>query len=123
MNTADQWLLAASVKLTALNNANPDGPKATEFLIKNCESFTAEVSKFVENDLQSLLSEGHRLKNVRELKRRKRKDKNEEPIVRTDTFKQLLEQLNSMRTEADGLIKVTQDIEVRWESLWLSKCP
>nr|CDS27008.2 nesprin 1 [Hymenolepis microstoma] len=111
VNAADQWLLAASVKLTALNNANPDGPKATEFLIKNCKSFSAEVSMFMENKLQSLISEGQHLESAREMKRRKRKDKAGESCVRTDAFKQLLEQLNSMRSEADGLIKVTQDIE------------
>ncbi|VDN97631.1 unnamed protein product [Rodentolepis nana] len=111
VNAADQWLLGASVKLTALNNANPDGPNATEFLIKNCKSFTSEVSVFVERDLKSLISEGQHLESTREVKRRRRKDKIGELCVRTDAFKQLLEQLNSMRNEADGLMKVTQDIE------------
>lgn len=111
MGAADQWLLAASVKLTALNNANPDGPKAIDFLIKSCDTFAAELTKFVGTDLESLISEGQRLEKAKDGKRRKRRERTEEPIIRTDTFKQLLEQLTSMKDEAEGLIKVTQDIE------------
>lgn len=112
VNTADQWLLAASVRLTALNNANPDGPKATEFLIKNCETFKAEVIKFVGIDLQSLISEGQKLENAKDSKRRRKRREKVQPIGRTSTFKQLLEQLEAMRNEAAGLVRVTQEIEV-----------
>ncbi|KAM7539973.1 hypothetical protein Aperf_G00000041104 [Anoplocephala perfoliata] len=110
VNAADQWLLVASVRLTALNNANPDGPKATEFLIKNCETFKAEVTNFVENDLLSLILEGRKLENTKESKRKKKRGKIQ-PIGQTDTFKQLLEQLEALRNEAGGLIRVTQEIE------------
>ncbi|KAH9285528.1 Nesprin-1 [Echinococcus granulosus] len=125
VNAADQWLLTAFVKLTALNNANPDGPKATEFLIRSCEVLVAEVSHFVANQLKSLIAEGQDIVVSKKTKKKRQEEKDKtEPTGRVDALKHLLNQLKAMKGEAEGLFQVVDAIKMNlftkleeWDSL------
>ncbi|VDM15794.1 unnamed protein product [Hydatigera taeniaeformis] len=127
VNAADQWFLSASVKLTALNNANPDGPKATKFLIRSCEAFVAEVSHFVTDQLKPLIAEGQDIMvSNKNKKMRQGKKVKVEPTGFEDAPQHLLSQLKAMEDETEGLVQVVNAIMVNlrtkikeWESLLL----
>lgn len=98
------------MKLTALNNANPEGPKATEFLIQSCEAFAAEVSHFVTDQLNSLITEGQ---NIEASKKAKKRQDKAESTRHVDASKHLLNQLEAMKDETESLVQVAGAIRVR----------
>lgn len=98
---ADQWLLAAAVKLTALNNAQPDGPKATAFLSRSCDTLVAEIEEFRREKLEPIIfMAGSHTSAVKTDKKP------------SSTARLLLQQAEDMKSEADCLIQVVQPLKV-----------
>ncbi len=100
VGAADQWLLAASVRLTALNNAHPDGPKAIDFLSRSGDVLAGEISDFLREQLEPLIVE------ARELSKGRKKSSS------VSTSQLLLKQAEDMKAETLGLIQVIDAIKV-----------